>query len=135
MSNTFVTSSDVSVVVFSQQALCALQDLSAQPDMAGHCLRMAIEGGGCSGFAYYFEMTQQPLDDDLSLFLDLPNHTLFQVVIDPFSLPYLKGAQVDYAMDLQGASFVVSNPNAKTTCGCGRSFSADVSDTLVAEAT
>jgi len=81
-------------------------------------LRVYIQGGGCSGFQYGFTFEDSAQEDD----------TVFEkegvsLVIDPLSFQYLMGAEVDYKEDLQGARFVINNPNAATTCGCGSSFS------------
>jgi len=87
----------------------------------GNCelaLRVYIQGGGCSGFQYGFEFDENRADDDLALVAD--GATL---LVDPLSLHYLMGAQIDYTENLAGAQFVVRNPNARTTCGCGSSFS------------
>jgi len=82
-------------------------------------LRVYISGGGCSGFQYGFSFDEQAEADDLSVERD--GVTL---IVDPLSLQYLMGAEVDYRESLQGSQFVIRNPNAKTTCGCGSSFSA-----------
>ena len=82
-------------------------------------LRVYISGGGCSGFQYGFSFDEQAEADDLAVQRD--GVTL---IVDPLSLQYLMGAEVDYRESLQGAQFVIRNPNAKTTCGCGSSFSA-----------
>ena len=81
-------------------------------------LRVYIEGGGCSGFQYGFS-----LDGDLQDGDTLVEADAVRVVVDPMSLQYLEGARLDYLEDLQGSRFVVQNPNADTTCGCGASFS------------
>jgi iron-sulfur cluster insertion protein len=81
-------------------------------------LRVYISGGGCSGFQYGFEFSTETEDDDLEVQSDGVS-----VVVDPVSLQYLSGAEVDYSESLHGAQFVIRNPNAKTTCGCGSSFS------------
>lgn len=82
-------------------------------------LRVYITGGGCSGFQYGFSFDEQREEDDLAVERD--GVTL---IVDPLSLQYLAGAEVDYRESLQGSQFVIRNPNAKTTCGCGSSFSA-----------
>ncbi|MFP7723103.1 iron-sulfur cluster insertion protein ErpA [Lysobacter sp. A3-1-A15] len=82
-------------------------------------LRVFIQGGGCSGFQYGFEFDEAQGEDDLAVHTD--GVTL---LVDPLSLQYLMGAEVDYSESLHGAQFVIRNPNAKTTCGCGSSFSA-----------
>jgi iron-sulfur cluster insertion protein len=82
-------------------------------------LRVYIQGGGCSGFQYGFEFDEEQAEDDLAVKTD--GVTL---LVDPLSLQYLMGAVVDYTESLHGAQFVIRNPNAKTTCGCGSSFAA-----------
>ena len=82
-------------------------------------LRVYISGGGCSGFQYGFEFDEEQAEDDIAVERDGA-----VLLVDPLSLQYLHGAEVDYAESLQGAQFVIRNPNAKTTCGCGSSFSA-----------
>ena len=82
-------------------------------------LRVYISGGGCSGFQYGFSFDEQAETDDLAVQRD--GVTL---IGGPLSLQYLMGAEVDYRESLQGSQFVIRNPNAKTTCGCGSSFSA-----------
>ena len=82
-------------------------------------LRLSVDGGGCSGFQYGFEFDEQRAEDDLAI--EREGVTL---LVDPLSLQYLVGAEVDYSEGLSGAQFVIRNPNAKTTCGCGSSFSA-----------
>ena len=79
--------------------------------------RVYIQGGGCSGFQYGFQFEEEVAGDDLEF-----DHSGVRVVIDPMSLQYLSGAEVDFIDDLQGSRFVVNNPNAATTCGCGSSF-------------
>jgi iron-sulfur cluster insertion protein len=82
-------------------------------------LRVYIQGGGCSGFQYGFEFDEQQGEDDLAVQTD--GVTL---LVDPLSLQYLMGTEVDYTESLHGSQFVIRNPNAKTTCGCGSSFTA-----------
>ncbi len=82
-------------------------------------LRVYIQGGGCSGFQYGFAFEDEVTEDDFAIERD--GVTL---LVDSTSLQYLMGAEIDYKEDLQGAQFVIRNPNAKTTCGCGSSFSA-----------
>ncbi|MBI2081982.1 MAG: iron-sulfur cluster insertion protein ErpA [Deltaproteobacteria bacterium] len=85
----------------------------------GKFFRVYIEGGGCSGFQYGFRFDDQRDDD---LIVDAPNG--LKVLVDPTSLQYLKGSVVDYFEDFKGSGFVVQNPNATSSCGCGTSFSA-----------
>jgi len=81
-------------------------------------LRVYISGGGCAGFQYGFTFDEMAAEDDIRVTTD--GVTL---LIDPLSFQYLAGAEVDYTENLQGAQFVIRNPNASTTCGCGSSFS------------
>lgn len=90
--------------------------VSSEPPGAG--LRVAVEGGGCSGFQYDITVSQAANGDDLVVERD--GAKLF---IDPVSLPFLLGSEVDWVEELIGASFKVRNPNAKSSCGCGVSFS------------
>ncbi len=80
-------------------------------------LRVYISGGGCSGFQYGFSFDEEVAEDDLAVV-----HDDMTLLVDPVSLQYLAGSEIDYAESLAGAQFVVRNPNAKTTCGCGSSF-------------
>tara|TARA_B100001113_G_scaffold68995_1_gene53364 strand:+ start:555 stop:884 length:330 start_codon:yes stop_codon:yes gene_type:complete len=80
--------------------------------------RVYVTGGGCSGFQYGFKFDQEiAFDDDEINFID------FSVVLDSLSYPYLYGSTLDFVEDLSGSRFIIQNPNAKTTCGCGESFS------------
>jgi iron-sulfur cluster assembly accessory protein len=85
---------------------------------AGAMLRVSVEGGGCSGFQYKFDIEHSKTDDDLEIARDGA-----VVLIDPMSLQFLAGAEIDFVDDLIGASFKVANPNATASCGCGTSFS------------
>jgi iron-sulfur cluster assembly accessory protein len=90
--------------------------LSAEP--AGTMLRLAVTGGGCSGFQYNFALDENRMDDDLTLERDGA-----LLVIDPVSLDFLAGAEIDFTDDLIGQAFKINNPNATASCGCGTSFS------------
>lgn len=81
-------------------------------------LRLAVTGGGCSGFQYNFALDDTRMDDDLVVERDGAT-----VLIDPVSLDFLKGSEIDFSNDLIGAAFKVNNPNAQSSCGCGTSFS------------
>lgn len=85
---------------------------------AARALRVAVEGGGCSGFQYDIKLEDAPAADDLVLEKDGA-----RVLIDPVSLPFLAAAEIDFTEELIGARFVVNNPNATASCGCGTSFS------------
>lgn len=82
------------------------------------CLRVYVTGGGCSGFQYGFSFDDQVAEDDTVVEKDG-----VRLLLDPLSYPYLVGSEVSYEEGLQGSRFVINNPNAATTCGCGSSFS------------
>ena len=84
----------------------------------GAMLRISVEGGGCSGFQYKFDVDRARADDDLVI-----EREQAVVLVDPSSVPFLAGSEVDFVDDLIGASFRVHNPNATASCGCGTSFS------------
>ena len=83
----------------------------------GAMLRISVEGGGCSGFQYKFDVEKARAEDDLVITRDGAT-----VLVDPASVPFLEGSEVDFVDDLIGASFRVENPNATASCGCGTSF-------------
>ena len=89
-----------------------------QKEPAGTMLRVSVEGGGCSGFQYKFDVERAQAEDDLVIERDAA-----VVLVDPASVPFLAGSEVDFVDDLIGASFRVVNPNATASCGCGTSFS------------
>jgi iron-sulfur cluster insertion protein len=106
-------------LVFTSAAARKVRELIDEEGKPELKLRVYIQGGGCSGFQYGFTFEDRPGEDDLEVERD--GVTL---LVDPLSLQYLMGAEVDYRESLQGAQFVIRNPNAKTTCGCGSSFTA-----------
>jgi iron-sulfur cluster insertion protein len=95
--------------------VASLIDEEGNPDLN---LRIYIQGGGCSGFQYGFTFDDKVTEGDIRVETDGVG-----LLIDPMSMQYLMGAEVDYVEGLQGAQFVIRNPNAQTTCGCGSSFS------------
>jgi iron-sulfur cluster insertion protein len=104
-------------LVFTNSAAAKVADLIREEGNADLMLRVYIQGGGCSGFQYGFTFDEQVQDGDTEVVTD--GVTL---LIDPMSMQYLMGAEIDYSEGLQGAQFVIRNPNATTTCGCGSSF-------------
>lgn len=89
-------------------------------------LRLSINGGGCSGFQYSFSFDETINEDDTVIEQSCSDGvTKVKLVIDSMSYPYLHDAEIDYSQGIQGEQFVIRNPNAKTTCGCGSSFSLD----------
>jgi len=105
-------------IVFTDAAARKVQELVLEERNPELKLRVYISGGGCSGFQYGFSFDEERAEDDIAV--DNDGVTL---LIDPLSFQYLMGAEVDYSESLQGAQFVIRNPNASTTCGCGSSFS------------
>lgn len=93
--------------------LAKLAEVEGKPVM----LRVAVDGGGCSGFQYRLELVDAPEADDLVIRRDGQ-----AAVIDPVSIPFIKGSEIAYVDELAGAQFVVRNPNASSSCGCGVSF-------------
>ncbi|MBA8883727.1 iron-sulfur cluster insertion protein ErpA [Dokdonella fugitiva] len=104
-------------LLFTAAAAGKVRELIAEEGNPGLKLRVYISGGGCSGFQYGFTFDEARAEDDLAV--DRDGVTL---LVDPLSLQYLAGAEIDYSESLTGAQFVIRNPNAKTTCGCGSSF-------------
>ncbi len=105
-------------LVFTDAAARKVMELIMEEANPALKLRVYISGGGCSGFQYGFTFDEEAAEDDIRVTND--GVTL---VVDPMSFQYLMGAEVDYTENLQGAQFVIRNPNATTTCGCGSSFS------------
>ncbi|MEC9375463.1 MAG: iron-sulfur cluster insertion protein ErpA [Pseudomonadota bacterium] len=105
-------------VVFTDSAASKVADLIKEEENPNLKLRVFISGGGCSGFQYGFTFDEDLQSGDT----EVENHGV-TLLIDPMSIQYLMGAEIDYKDDLEGAQFVIRNPNAATTCGCGSSFS------------
>ncbi len=105
-------------LVFTAAAAAKVAELVAEQDNPRLKLRVYIEGGGCSGMQYGFTFDENEDEDDTKIVTDG-----IALLIDPMSIQYLMGAEVDYVDNLQGSQFVITNPNAATTCGCGSSFS------------
>ena len=95
-----------------------LRELVAEEGNPNLMLRVFVQGGGCSGMQYGFTFDEVKNEDDFDF-----AYEEVQVVIDSMSMQYLQGATIDYKEDLMGSSFVINNPQAQTTCGCGSSFS------------
>ena len=100
-------------IKFTDKALKQIQNLLSKKD-EGSFFRIAIKGGGCSGFQYEFTFEQRKNDDDLSF---------DNILVDKTSADLLKNSEVDYVSELMGESFKISNPQSKSSCGCGVSFS------------
>lgn len=103
---------------FTDSAASKVKNLIADEDNPNLKLRVYITGGGCSGFQYGFTFDDKVNEDDFTI-----EKQGVALVVDPMSLQYLVGGSIDYSEGLEGSRFIVTNPNAKTTCGCGSSFS------------
>lgn len=105
-------------IIFTDAAAEKVRDLlidEGNPDLR---LRVFVQGGGCSGFQYGFTFDETVNEDDTTI-----HKNGVELLVDPMSFQYLVGAEIDYKEDLEGSQFVIRNPNASTTCGCGSSFS------------
>lgn len=102
----------------SNQAIDRINQLLATKDNPDLMLRVYIQGGGCSGFQYGFQFDDNQQEDDIAI-----EQSGIKLVVDMLSLQYLGGAEIDFKDDIMGSRFLVNNPNASATCGCGSSFS------------
>jgi len=107
-----------SPLMFTDSAAAKVKSLIEEEGAADLKLRVFVSGGGCSGFQYGFTFDEVVNDDDTVI-----EKNGVKLLIDPMSFQYLVGAEIDYTESLQGSQFVIKNPNATTTCGCGSSFS------------
>ncbi|HYD15217.1 MAG TPA: iron-sulfur cluster insertion protein ErpA [Hyphomicrobium sp.] len=104
-------------VTMTDRAARRIEEIVAG-EPANTMLRISVEGGGCSGFQYKFDLVDSAASDDFVI-----EKSAARVLIDPVSLEYLSGSEIDFVDDLIGASFKIQNPNATASCGCGTSFS------------
>ena len=107
-----------SPLVFTDSAVAKVADLIAEEGNPDLKLRVFVQGGGCSGFQYGFTFDEAKNEDDFDF-----DYDGVKILVDSMSMQYLQGASIDFKDDLMGSSFVINNPNAQTTCGCGSSFS------------
>ncbi|VAX02132.1 Iron-sulfur cluster insertion protein ErpA [hydrothermal vent metagenome] len=110
--------SDASEITFTDNAAAKIKTLIEEEGNTNLKLRVFVSGGGCSGFQYGFNFDENVQDGDTVV-----EHDGVAIVIDPMSFQYLVGSEVDFKVSLEGSLFVINNPNATTTCGCGSSFS------------
>ena len=103
---------------FTDNAVKKVKDLILEEGSTDLKLRVFVSGGGCSGFQYGFTFEEAANEDDTQVVKDTVT-----LLVDPMSLQYLTGAEIDYQDNVQGSQFVIKNPGAKSTCGCGSSFS------------
>ena len=105
------------MITISESAKAKIKDLLLEENNPKLALRTFVQGGGCSGFSYGFTFDDVMNEDDFEVPLDE-----FRVLVDSMSMSYLTGAEIDYKEEIMGSNFVIHNPNAQTTCGCGSSF-------------
>jgi len=114
-----VTETMPDLLVFTDSAAGKVRQLIEEEGNANLKLRVFVQGGGCSGFQYGFTFDEEVSEDDTQM-----AKGGVTLLIDPMSMQYLAGAEIDYQENMEGAQFVIKNPNATSTCGCGSSFSA-----------
>lgn len=102
------------MITITQSAQFKITDILAEENNPKLKVRAFVQGGGCSGFQYGFTLDEEQNDDDFEI---------NGVLVDAMSMQYMNGATIDYKEDVHGSQFVIQNPNAQTTCGCGSSFS------------
>jgi iron-sulfur cluster insertion protein len=107
------------MVEITQAAKSRIIDLLIDENNPKLALRTFVQGGGCSGFSYGFTFDDEKNEDDF----EFPINEQYNVLVDAMSMQYLQGAKIDYKEEIMGSQFVISNPNAQSTCGCGSSFS------------
>lgn len=113
---------NTNMLILTDSAVSKVYDLINEEGNHDLKLRIFVQGGGCSGFQYGFTFDEVANDDDFSISKKMHGQDVV-FLVDSMSLQYLQGATIDYKEDLQGSQFVINNPNATTTCGCGASFS------------
>lgn len=106
-------------LIFTDSAAAKVKELINEEGNSALKLRVFVTGGGCSGFQYGFTFDEESSEDDTIM-----QKNGVTLLVDPMSFQYLVGAEIDYTEGLEGAQFVIKNPNATSTCGCGSSFSA-----------
>src|SRR5512137_3214270 len=114
-----IETADAALLVFTDSAAAKVGELIREEGNPNLKLRVFVSGGGCSGFQYGFTFDENEEDGDTCVVTQG-----VKLLVDPMSFQYLAGAEIDYKEDREGAQFVIRNPNATTTCGCGSSFSA-----------
>jgi iron-sulfur cluster insertion protein len=126
-----VSLAEAQPIIMTENAAHKIWELITEEENFQLKLRVFITGGGCSGFQYGFTFDEVINEDDTVIAKTIVNDNgedqrkiIVQLLVDPMSLVYLVGAEIDYKSDLSGEQFIIRNPNAKTTCGCGSSFGA-----------
>lgn len=118
MSTVIQEAETAGAVIFTEAAATKVRELLDEENNPAFKLRVFVSGGGCSGFQYGFKFDETEAEGDTHI-----ERCGVTLLVDPMSVQYLLGAEIDYRDDAEGAQFVIRNPNAATTCGCGNSFS------------
>lgn len=111
---------DTNVITMTPLAAEKVKALLEEKDLTGYGLRVFVSGGGCSGLQYGMAFENDPREDDV-----ISESSDVRIIVDPVSLDYLRGANIDYVDTLMGGGFSIENPNAVSSCGCGHSFRTD----------
>ena len=111
-------------LIFTDKAAAKVWELIQEEGNFNLKLRVYVTGGGCSGFQYGFSFAEDIQQDDTIVTKPVATASV-QLLVDPISFQYLVGAEIDYKEDIEGEQFIIRNPNAKTTCGCGSSFTTE----------
>lgn len=106
------------MITFTESTTQKILELVQEENNPNLKLRVFVQGGGCSGFSYGFTFDEEQNEDDFAI-----EQGGVTYLVDSMSMQYLQGAEIDYREDFEGSNFVINNPNAQTTCGCGSSFS------------
>ena len=134
MSTTTIYPSGDFPINFTENAARKVKELMLEDGNDALNLRLYIQGGGCSGFQYQFKFDEEINNDDTVIEKTIVTNQsnqpegaeeIVKLLVDPMSFQYLLGSKIDYKSDIEGEQFVISNPNAKTTCGCGSSFTVE----------
>jgi len=115
-------------LIFTTSAAAKVWELIQEENKFSLNLRVHVTGGGCSGFQYGFTFDEVIHDDDTVVVRQVKENNAehaVKLLVDPMSFMYLAGSEIDYKEDIEGSQFIIRNPNAKTTCGCGSSFSTE----------
>lgn len=106
------------MITITENAISKISDILAEENNPAAKLRVFVQGGGCSGFSYGFTIDEEQNEDDFTI-----NAGSIEILVDSMSMQYLTGATINYKEELMGSNFVIDNPQAVSTCGCGSSFS------------
>lgn len=118
-----IEATDILSVSLTERASERIEEILTKENMTGHILRVRVEGGGCSGFSYKFKLEEPSQQEASDIVITHPSRPHIKVVIDMMSFNYIKGSSIDFEETLEASQFIINNPNASSSCGCGHSFS------------